>query len=205
MLGNRTVIQIGSHIGNTSNDPIFKHVDRTTKLVLVEPVQYLFTTLVDNYRKKLGDISNIVFLNRAVSDHCGLIEMTIASPKNDFSRLPSWATQISSVDTSHCLYHIPKLIVDKIIVESTTIDHIVDSNNITEIYLLHIDTEGHDYVILDSYSFRVKPHLVIFEHKHMDGFTITGPKYEKLCKKLVGQGYTKVSMGNDDTVFRLGR
>lgn len=205
MLANKTVIQIGSHIGNTNNDPVYKHIASSTRLILVEPVQHLFTKLVMNYRAKLdNDCSNIVFINKAVSDHCGLIEMTIPSPRNDFSRLPSWATQISSVDASHCISHIPNIQVDKIIVEATTVDEIVYLNKIDDIYLLHIDTEGHDYVILDSYSFRVKPKIVIFEHKHMDGFMRTSTLYEKLCKKLEGLGYKKVSMGAEDTVFRLG-
>jgi hypothetical protein len=45
---NKTIIQIGSHVGNTCNDPIFNIVDNDTNLILVEPVPYLFEQL--NYR-----------------------------------------------------------------------------------------------------------------------------------------------------------
>ena len=47
------ILQIGSHIGDTINDPIFNNVDETTKLFLVEPVPYLFEQLKINYKKKI--------------------------------------------------------------------------------------------------------------------------------------------------------
>ena len=53
MYHNRCVIQIGSHVGHTENDPIFKHIDKTTKLFLVEPVPYLFYQLQDNYTENI--------------------------------------------------------------------------------------------------------------------------------------------------------
>ena len=41
MYKNKTIIQIGSHVGNTINDPIFKDIDNTTNLILVELDFYL--------------------------------------------------------------------------------------------------------------------------------------------------------------------
>jgi hypothetical protein len=64
----KTIIQIGSHIGNTSNDPIFNIVDKTTKLILVEPVPFLFEKLKYNYQKKFINNKNIFFINKAVSN-----------------------------------------------------------------------------------------------------------------------------------------
>jgi len=40
-----SVLQIGSHIGNTPNDPIYNLIDESTRLILVEPVPYLFEQL----------------------------------------------------------------------------------------------------------------------------------------------------------------
>ena len=204
MLGNRTIIQIGSHIGNTINDPIFKHIDKSTKLFLVEPVPYLYSKLIENYSNKLVDISNIVFINKAISDRDGQLTLNIPSLKNDFSKLPFWATQISSVNYSHLSMHIPSLIIDKIDVECITLDSLVSKYNIANIYLLHIDTEGHDYDILMAYSFSIKPTIVIFEHKHMDGFVTTGKRYSELVDRLNGFGYKLVVKGGDDSIFRLG-
>jgi hypothetical protein len=65
---NKTIIQIGSHVGNTCNDPIFNIVDNDTKLILVEPVPFLFEQLKINYNKKFENNHNIIFINKAVSN-----------------------------------------------------------------------------------------------------------------------------------------
>lgn len=200
---NRTIIQIGSHVGNTCNDPIFNIVDNNTKLILVEPVPYLFEQLKNNYNKKFGDNHNIIFINKAVSDFIGEIEMTIPSEKNDFSKLPFWASQLASVNDNHAVGHISNLLVEKINVKTTTINEIVKEYNINEIDLLHTDTEGHDYTILMNYNFDIKPKQIIFEHKHMDGLFTTGHKYDKLLNKLMSLGYKKIQQNNEDTFFEL--
>jgi FkbM family methyltransferase len=198
MYKNKTVIQIGSHIGNTQNDPIFKEIDETTQLVLVEPVKYLFDMLKDNYREK-----NVIFINKAVSDLIGEIELTVPSPKNDFSTLPVWASQLGSVDPYHATGHIPNLLVETIKVETTTIDQIIKDHDIKKIDLLHVDTEGHDYTILMNYSFTIKPQQVLFEHKHMDGLLKTGVRYIDLVYRLMILGYKKVYQNSEDSLFEL--
>jgi len=157
---NKTIIQIGSHVGNTSNDPIFNIVDNDTNLILVEPVPYLFEQLKNNYNKKFENNHNIIFINKAVSNFIGEIEMTFPSEKNDYSKLPFWASQLASVNSDHARGDIDSLLVEKIIVETTTINQIVKEYNITQIDLLHTDTEGHDYTILHLFTFQM-PSLYI--------------------------------------------
>ena len=199
----KTIIQIGSHVGNTSNDPIFNIVDKDTKLILVEPVPFLFKQLKNNYNKKFYNNHNIIFINKAVSNFIGEIEMTIPSEKNDFSKLPFWASQIASVNKDHALGHIRNLLVEKITVKTTTINEIVKEYNIREIDLLHTDTEGHDYTILMNYNFEIKPKQIMFEHKHMDGLSKVGIKYDELSNRLLSLGYTKIQQNNEDTTFKL--
>jgi FkbM family methyltransferase len=203
MYSNKTIIQIGSHIGNTQNDPIFKKIDESTRLILVEPVPYLFNELVFNYKRKLTNINNVSFINKAVSDSIGEIILTVPSEKNDFANLPFFASQLASVNTDHATCHLPNLIVDKIKVKTTTIDSIITDHNITNIDLLHTDTEGHDYTILMNYSFSIKPKQLIFEHKHMDGLFKVGDKYIELSNKLISMGYTKIYQNIEDTMFEL--
>ena len=200
---NKTVIQIGSHVGNTGNDPIFRDIDETTKLVLVEPVPYLFSKLRDNYAMRLKDLTNIIFINKAVSDFIGEIELTIPSERNDWSTLPTWASQLASVNPNHATGHIPNLQVDTIRATTTTIDEIIREFNITEIDLLHTDTEGHDYNILMNYSFVIKPRQILFEYKHMDGLLTVGQKYVELSNRLVLLGYTKTFSDTEDSLFVL--
>lgn len=203
MYRNKTIIQIGSHEGSTCNDPIFNVVDDSTKMILVEPVPYLFSRLQKNYKDRFGDNPNIIFINKAVSDFVGYIEMTIPSENNDFSKLPFWASQLGSINSDHAKGHICNLMVEKIIVKTTTINEIVQENNIDEIDLLHTDTEGHDYNILMAYDFNVKPRKVMFEHKHIDGLFRVGKKYEELSDRLISLGYKKVHQDMEDTIFEL--
>lgn len=121
----KTIIQIGSHIGKTSNDPIFNMVDINTKLILVEPVSFLFKQLKNNYSQKFINNQNIIFINKAVRNFIGEIEMVVPSEKNDFSKLPFWASQIGSINPQHALKHIKNLIVEKITVQTTTLNQIV--------------------------------------------------------------------------------
>ena len=203
MYSNKTIIQIGAHIGNTRNDPIFKHVDETTRLLLVEPVPYLFNKLKNNYKNKLKNLNNVTFINKAVSNLIGEVILTIPSKKNDFSRLPFFASQLASISPDHAKAHVPNLIIDKIKVKTTTIDTIVNNNKITSIDLLHTDTEGHDYTILMNYSFNIKPNQILFEHKHMDGLHKVGDKYIELSNKLISIGYIKIYQNTEDTMFEL--
>lgn len=200
---NKTIIQIGSHIGNTSNDPIFNIIDNNTKLILVEPVPYLFEQLKKNYKSKFVNNQNIIFINKAVSNFIGEIELTIPSQKNDFSKFPFWASQLASVNPNHALGHINNLLVEKITVNTTTINEIIKEYSIKQIDLLHTDTEGHDYTILMNYNFDIKPKKIMFEHKHMDGLHKVGIKYKELSNKLLSLGYKKVEQNREDTIFEL--
>jgi len=200
---NKTIIQIGSHVGNTCNDPIFNIVDNNTKLILVEPVPFLFRYLKNNYNEKFGINQNIVFINKAVSNFTGEIEMTIPSEKNDFQNLPNYASQLASVNPDHATGHISDLLVEKIRVETTTLNEIVKEYNIKQIDLLHTDTEGHDYIILMNYNFEIKPKKIMFEHKHMDGLFTIGIKYDELSNKLLSLGYKKIQQNHEDTTFEL--
>lgn len=203
MYKNKTIIQIGSHVGNTSNDPIYNKIDESTRLILVEPVPYLFDLLKKNYRNKLKDLTNIIFINKAVSNFIGEIELTIPSEKNDFTKLPSWASQLSSVNSNHVTNHIRDIIIEKIKVKTTTLDEIIDDFNIKEIDLLHTDTEGHDYNIIMNYSFKIKPKKILFEHKHMDGFLTIGEKYLELSNMLISRNYKLIYQDLEDTMYEL--
>ena len=202
MYHGKYIIQIGSHVGDSINDPIFNNVDETTRLILVEPVPYLFHNLQNNNKKKFKT-DNIFFINKAVSDFSGEINMTIPSLRNDFSRLPFWASQLASVNPTHATSHIPSLEIDTITVKTTTIDEIIKDYAISKIDLLHTDTEGHDYTILMNYSFIIKPLRILFEHKHMDGFLTVGEKYTTLKNKLELLGYKKVYQNDEDTMVEL--
>ena len=117
--------------------------------------------------------------------------------------MPSWASQLASVNSDHATGHISSLLVEKINVKTTTINEIVKEYNINQIDLLHTDTEGHDYIILMDYDFVIKPKKIMFEHKHMDGLFQIGIKYIELSNKLLSLGYKKIQQNSEDTTFEL--
>ena len=52
IMKNVDLLQIGSHIGNTSTDKIFNQDIINKNIILIEPVSYLFSLLMENYKKK---------------------------------------------------------------------------------------------------------------------------------------------------------
>jgi FkbM family methyltransferase len=197
-----TFIQIGSHIGKTPNDQLFHIINKDYNCIFIEPVPYLFNILVNNYNEAYPN-NNFIFINKAVSDYIGYIDLYIPSEKNNFNNYPFWASQLSSVNPIHIQRHIPDLIVDKINVETTTINKIIEDYNITNIEFLHLDTEGHDYQILKNYNFSIKPKQIMFEHKHMDGVFKTGEKYNELINLLYNYSYKIVQQNDEDTLLNL--
>ena len=157
---NNYIIQVGSHIRNTSNDLIFNNIDinLNLKYILIEPVPYLFNKLKENYKQ----YSNIIFLNIAISDYNGLIDLYVPSNKNDFLILKNDALQLSPF-SSEC-------IVDKIYVPCKTLNTLIKEYNITQIDYLYTNTEGHDYdILMDLNILLIRPKNIVFENKDMNG------------------------------------
>jgi len=207
----KNIIQIGSFIGNTENDPIFNStlcsIDAHTRLFLVEPVPRFFNQLCKNYAKMYPNYySNIVFINKAITNYVGEIGMYVPALENDYSKYPPWVQQLSSVYSDHISHYkirnpnIPyeNLVMHNIKVPATTLNEIIKEYQISSIELLQIDTEGHDYDILMHYDFVVKPQKIIFEHKHIP---------TQLCNQLVGKlfemGYRFISFDSENAVFVL--
>jgi hypothetical protein len=85
------------------------------------------------------------------------------------------------------------------------LEDIVKTYEITELDLLFIDTEGHDYEILSALDLNIiKPKKIIFEHKHMEGTNLPiGEKYDKLINKFNDFGYKIFNKGLEDTELHL--
>ena len=190
-------IQIGSHVGKTENDPVNKLIEDGAKGILIEPVPYLFQKLKRNYKEFEN---NLVFINKAVSNKKGHIELFVPSDDNNFDNLPWWTSQLASVDENHATAHIPDLIMDSIRVETVTLDEIISECGVSSLTRLFSDTEGHDYEILMSLDFSVlRPLFIQFENKHMDGTFSRSEKYRGLIKHFNDHGYEVDSENAQDT------
>lgn len=202
------ILQVGAHIGNTGNDPIFSKIENYNDIILVEPVPYLFEQLKNNYSTK-KNFNNMSFLNLAVSNHNGTTDLHIPSQSNDFSKLFGWTNQLASVNENHIKTFVPECIVEKITVETKTLNSLIEEHNIESIENLFTDTEGHDYeILMDLDLTKLKPKNIWFENKHMDGpkhvFDRNNcPRYNQLIKHFLEHGYEIIFENSEDTHIRL--
>lgn len=159
-------VQIGSNDGK-KGDPLFNLVFKY-KLhgILVEPVPYLFQRLTDNYK----GLQHLIFENAAIGD-----------PKQDlkFYRLvetpglPNWHNQLGTFKKHTILTHkfqIPD--IEKLIIEEKinvmSFEDLMKKHQVSEITILHIDTEGYDFEIIKSIDFtKWKIENILFENMHL--------------------------------------
>jgi FkbM family methyltransferase len=164
------IVQIGSNDGITG-DPIHALLQShpSWKALLVEPVPFLFERLCKNY----SDIPNIRFANVAIAEEAGITTFYFVDPvaKDYVPGLPCWFEQLGSFDRGHITRHLGDALERFIVstqISTFPLSAVLKRNNVNKIDLLHIDTEGHDWIVLrqlDLSSFC--PHVILFEHKHL--------------------------------------
>jgi len=206
--------QIGAHIGNSHNDPIYNEPMSNKNIILVEPVPFLYELLKHNYQTRMRN-NEIEFLNIAVSDYDGTINMTAPSKDNDFDAHPFFLNQMASTTDKYIKQlnfqeRYPTFQFETITVPCRTLTTIVKERGITSIDHLIVDTEGHDETILRAFDFQqVKPKRITFENAYIDGilpssedpqFTLHRPKYRAFLQFLASHGYRVVSENTEDTV-----
>jgi FkbM family methyltransferase len=198
-------LQIGAHIGNTFNDHIFATNLSGKTLILVEPVNYLYKQLMENYAK-YHPAATVFFINAAVSnkDH-NTIDLYVPSPENDFQLMPEWANQIASLRSHHVQMHgLSSMKIEKHTVPCITLNQIISQFNIVKIDTLVIDTEGHDYeILMDLDLTKVKPVHIIFENKHMDDTLVRGARYAHLLHHFKENGYVVQYENSEDTCLTI--
>jgi FkbM family methyltransferase len=204
------ILQIGAHIGNSINDPIYNKSLNNKSLILIEPIPFLFKILVHNYKVKSNN-ENIEYecLNIAISDKDGYIDIFAPSESCKYDNLPFWISQLGSTTVEHFQNHnifkrFPDFKVDKIKVVCKSLNTLIKEKNITSIDTLLIDTEGHDYTILRALDLSIiKPKNIVFENKYMDGTFKKGNNYNDLTNYFINNGYKIVKEDEEDTYLEL--
>jgi FkbM family methyltransferase len=198
---NCNVFQIGSHVGNTSNDYIFDKVTSNDFCIFVEPILEYYNKLIENYNTTYPN-NNFKFLNVACSDKNDKIILYKPIIDKD---LPIWSDQLTSVLSEHTKNHNLNIDTLRVEVECKTIDSIIKEYNIESIDLLSVDTEGHDFEVLQGINLKkIKPKEIVFEHKHIDGTNKSfGFRYHKIINYLSSNGYVIVKQTGDDTFMKL--
>lgn len=167
------VLKIGANDG-VKYDPIGDYLlsDSRYHGLFVEPVPYYARLLADNFALT----ARFSIEQVAVSHTSGQMKMYyIAENASDLlGQYFDVAAMrgVASLERKHLLkllapeYH---NIVESITVESLTVKELLGRNHIKHIDLLHIDAEGHDWIILQQFDLNlVRPKIVLFERKYLN-------------------------------------
>lgn len=166
------VLKIGANDGVT-NDPIGDYLlnDARYHGVLVEPVRHYARLLADNFALT----GRFTIEQVAVSQSAGQTKVFYVA-ENASDRLGKHfdvpaVRGIASLDHCHVLKHLaPQYhgVVESDTVECLTVKQLLSRNHIERIDLLHIDAEGHDWMILQQFDFDiVRPKVVLFERDQL--------------------------------------
>jgi FkbM family methyltransferase len=164
------VVQIGSNDG-INGDPIHSllQFNPSWKALLVEPVPFLFERLRKNYSNN----PNIQFANVAITEQAGMATFYYVDPvaRDHIPQLPFWFDQLGSFDRGHIVRHFGGALERFTVstqIPTLPLSTLLDRNNVTKINLLHIDTEGHDWIVLRQLDLtRFHPDVILFEHSHL--------------------------------------
>lgn len=198
-----TFLQIGANDG-VMNDPIYQFIMDNKSVVsgfVLEPLPDVYEKLVKNYQS----CPNIKPFNLAI--HTTKSEMILYRVKLEFiSKVHEFARGIASFDPAH--WKKTKLIpnedyMEQVNVECISLSNFIKKNNLINLDLLLIDTEGYDYEILMHIDFTlIKPRIIRFEHGVRNSLMSTD-NFKIVCNYLNSFGYQIFAESYDATAYLL--
>jgi FkbM family methyltransferase len=193
----KTFIEIGIGKFNTLHNLI----DNGWKGIMVEALP----GILDLYEPK----ENLYFEEIAIDTKEGESKFMKVSDPYYFENPDEVLGMSGLVGTSNPLYGDGyQGLLEEFVVKTTTLDKLIEKYELDRIDLLKIDTEGNDIPILMSYSWKILPEMIKFEHAHYSGreydYSRLGidqekhnQEYEEFIQKLESMGY-KVWEETDD-------
>ncbi|MEM9025840.1 MAG: FkbM family methyltransferase [Verrucomicrobiota bacterium] len=156
-----TFIQVGAHEGG--GDAVGRNIDFSLwSGVLVEPHPLYFDRLAKKYEKFS---KNIGFLNAAISSTEGQLDLHYVP--EELAPI-SWARCINTIDPSKGRINEFEELVETCKVSVYTIPSIQEKYQLTEVDILFVDTEGHDFEVIKGIRMdRSKPKIIHFEDRHL--------------------------------------
>ncbi len=189
-------VQIGSNDGDLA-DPLRPFIqDFCWSGVMVEPQPFVFAEkLVPRY----GSSPRIRLVNTAIGPRSGSIALWVISFSTD-----RWATGKASLDRRVLERAVESGLVERLAAEHgvklppdrgtwissievpmITARELVQSSEITDFDLLHVDTEGSDAMIVRQFDFDLlSTSIVLFEHRHLSDEGLTSA-----CSHLAASGF----------------
>lgn len=163
------VVQIGSNDGKT-NDPLYDLFTRYSawRGLLVEPIAYLCERLRANY----PDTDRFAIANVAINQGTDLpFYYFDPQAKIDHPEIPNWYDQLASFDRNHLMKHFDGMLepyIRVLDVKGMTLPDLLDAESVAYIDLIHIDTEGYDWKVLQQLDLKhYSPDFILFERHHL--------------------------------------
>jgi FkbM family methyltransferase len=168
---------------------------------MVEPVDYVFERLQDNY----GQLDRVHLERVAIAETDGVRPFyhLVDASSEERERLPDWYDGVGSFSKGTVLGHRKDMpdVAARLVetpVQTVTFDSLCRRHDVQQVDLIVIDTEGYDWEILRSIDLaRWAPALVVYEHFHLTAIDRAAARDD-----LTGLGYQIMEEGFD--TFALG-
>jgi FkbM family methyltransferase len=178
-------VQVGANDGQTS-DSVHPFVKRgVLRSYLIEPIPDLFKKLNQFYE----GISNTILINAAIGRSGGEQIIYKVADKGRWQG-NVWAAQLATFDHSQMLrMGIREEEIEKVRINTLTLQDLVVQFNLGQINVLQIDTEGYDAEIVRSaMELEHLPQCICFEHAHF-GNALPQKEVTDLYELLTQKGY----------------
>jgi len=191
------LVQIGANDGIT-NDPVRNIImDFKVPSILIEPQPAIFKILARNYE----DVSNVECVNAAIDEESSTKKLFYIDPSVDY--YPKWAIGIASFNKETLLKH-KRVLKDlennvrSAEVPTVRFDQLLKDRNVSKVFILQVDTEGYDFIILKHvFSCNFTPSIIQYEHKHLSA------KDQYQCRELLSRKNYSFISSDFDTIAVL--
>jgi FkbM family methyltransferase len=188
-------VKVGAHDGCTG-DPCTEFLLAESKWrgLLIEPVP----AFAEKLKERFSDRERFAVLQMAVGQEEGSAPFyyVLKEAEERVPDLPQWYDQLSSFDVTHIEKHLGAGIrpfLETLQVAVKPLGKILENHQIKTIDLLQVDTEGYDFVVLQSLDFGThRPRVIFVEHKHL-----SDQDRRAMLRILVTNGYTVRDCGGD--------
>ncbi len=163
------VVQIGSNDGKHW-DPIHTLILRRRKWkgLFVEAVPYLFEQLKENYPKDERFRFENALINRG--EQCPFYWVDERAAREAIPDLPIWSNMLASMNRDHIVRHMNELepFIRETTLKGLSLSDLLKKHEISALDILHIDTEGADYLILSQLDLSCyRPKVIVYEQCHL--------------------------------------
>ena len=190
---NPILVSVGANDGITEDRVIPFCIKNGWKSILIEPMPHLMEKCKLNFRSNLANNNNIFFIQSAVGDKKGEIEITYMDPSLPLNPIDkSIEMGKASAVGGYKFNKKFNTYLRKITVPCHTLDSIIESKT-ERVTVLSIDVEGYEPHVFAGFDVgKWKPPLIIWEVKHL-----TKDQKRPIMRRLSNIGYNHIDFGPD--------